>query len=207
MMKKKILLILTAWVFASAASAQIFVGGTFELNVNSGKVKNESVTRDLTSVTTYKFAPKGGFFLNDEMAVGASIIHDVTRIKTPANGNNSYETVETENTLSIAPFFRYYALDFGPVSVFGEAYMSLGFGGNKTKNGSVTTDDESVFVFGAGVLPGVSYKLTENIDIEAFLGGLKFSRQTTEENDIESINSNFNLSLSSDFGVGFIYKF
>jgi hypothetical protein len=57
------------------------------------------------------------------------------------------------------------------------------------------------------VLPGASYKLTENIEIEAFLGGLKLTRESSEENDVKTINSNFNFSLSSDFGLGFIYKF
>jgi outer membrane protein len=117
--------------------------------VNSVQSKNGSVTRDVSKETNFTLAPKAGFFLNDEMAVGAGIAFETTRTTTPVNGNNGYETVKTKNLISFEPFFRYYALEFGPVSIFGEAYVSLGFGGNNTKMGSVTSNDESIFAFGA----------------------------------------------------------
>ena len=96
----------------------------------------------------------------------------------------------------------------GQLSLLGQGYLSFSYTKEKVKSGNTTNDGDKTTSIGLGVLPGVSYKLTDKISIEAFIGGLSFNTSTVKKpNDDKETDNSLSLSLSSNLNIGFIYKF
>lgn len=207
-MKKIILICFIAISVLFSSNAQLFVGGSLNFNVQSGSTESNGISVDDNTYTNFGIKPKVGFFINDDLAIGSSIGFSYRSTTVPQNGNNS-EVVNSSSIFEIAPFVRYYVMETGSLSVFGEAELGLGFGGSKTKSGGTTVDGPSIFEIGVSLIPGVSYKITDNIDIEAYLGGIAFSNSSSnnDDTDVKTSSTNFGINLSSNIGLGFVYRF
>lgn len=87
---KKILVIAIAALVSYAASAQFYVGGSLNANINDNSY--------------FSIVPEAGYVISDELAVGASI--DFTSSKA------AYSCIE------FAPYVRWTFADFAPVQLF-----------------------------------------------------------------------------------------
>jgi hypothetical protein len=106
---------------------------------------------------------------------------------------------------------------------------SIGIAGTKTRDAgyySTETGGHPVLTFGVGVLPVLSYSISNRLSIEAICDFLSFGFQTTSVKDKEDsslkattynvgfgVNSNainlssYNITMSNTLKVGIIYKF
>jgi len=125
-------------------------------------------------------APDIGYFVNDDIAIGA-------RVPLSLNKAEDYRNIG----YGLVPFFRYYVQEMDDMLVFITA--NIGFQGNSTKVGNNSNSATSI-LGGAGM--GVAYMLTKNIGIEGIFG-YSFTKQ--KDVDLQS-------RLGIDAGFQIYYK-
>lgn len=213
---KKIALIATAMMaFATMANAQLYVGGSLGINNNNSKEIDNGKTELNPSSTSIGISPEVGFFLSDNFAVGAYINTNFT-----FNNNRDTATVVKTNTTSwgITPYARWYAIQSDKFGVFLEGQLFFMHQGGKTKAGGVTADAPKTNSFGLQIVPGLSYNLTDNLQLQMRLDvlGANFTHTTTTSPDgkHKDISNDCGLNFNSrnalrlaTVQVGFIYKF
>jgi hypothetical protein len=208
-MKKTIFSLVAALFMAGSMSAQIFVGGSIGFGTNSSSTSVGGTSNDGPSSYNFGLSPYGGFYLNDDLAVGSYIGFNVSG----GSNNQSPETTWSRSTFNITPFVRYRLLDISNLNIFGQGQLGLGFGGSSNSSGGVTVDGPSVFDFSMAVRPGISYDFSESVAIEAFIGGISFLNrtETTAANnnnpEVKDSSTSFDFDLTSHLSIGFVYKF
>jgi outer membrane protein len=214
-MKKILFSLCLALSIVSSVSAQFFIGGSLGLTTQSGKTTRGSTSTDDDSYARFNFSPKAGFYLNDRFAIGLSLNYSTYSRTTPKEGTTP-EEVYSESEIGFAPFVRYHFVEMGALSLFGEGSLALSFGSSSDKNGTVTTDGPKTTTFGINIGPGVSYKLSDHVAVEAMIGNISFINTsskrdiptgtgTTEE--MKNSQNYFDFGISSGLSLGFIYKF
>ena len=196
---KKLSLLITGLFLLSVnfMNAQLFVGGSISLNSSGGKTEVGSVSSDKTKTTTFTFNPKAGYFLNDKFAAGASLMFYTRTIKAPGTPG----TTTKQNTFGIAPFVRYYAVQFNKFSIYGEGSMGVYFGSQKSETGGTTTDGPKSTTFMIAITPALSYELTDKISLEANINLLNISYSVDTEKD-ELGNGTKTKDVTSNFSFG-----
>jgi len=215
-MKKTIFTIAASMLtFGTMLSAQVFVGGAFNLSTSSNKETMGSVSVDGDKSFEFYFNPKAGYFISDDFAIGLGLGFGTSKTTSPKEITYSgEEEIDKENYWAIAPFARYYFARTGELSFFGEA--TLGFGGGKSEYsvGNITQDGPKVSMIGFSIAPAISYNLSEKFAIEASFGSLGYSsssytseqtgREETYKLKVSGID--FSLDLTSLY-FGAIFKF
>lgn len=186
----KILLLLLITFLASEAGAQITkgsfsLGTNFSFDASNITEKNSNGNKNVLP-STYNLIvnPKLGYFVMDNLSLGVDINFIYSRDTT----SNSSETSSRTHFL-MGPFGRYYFLLNDNLYLFLEASVGLGIR---------ATPELSKTLLGAGIGPGLSFLLTENVALETMA---KYNYyQTTGTDQTETIN---NLNMS----IGMIYYF
>jgi hypothetical protein len=188
---KKVLFIASMALLSFNGFSQYSKGSMFA----SGMVGISSSSQGDDKNSSFEFSPSFGYFLTDNIAVGASV----------GIGSNTAEvgSVKTtdESTFSFGGFARYYTTPANNFSFFanlGVAYASA-------------TDNIAPKVkttgFGLSVAPGVSYFLSKHIAMETSIGILNYS---TAKSDVEGSKAKNDLNIGlglSNVNFGFVYKF
>jgi opacity protein-like surface antigen len=175
---KKILMTLAAAFVAVSMSAQVYVGGTANLNTHGSDSK------------TYSIAPEIGYQLDNQLGVGIKLGYGYTKnAPTPST-----------TTLSVNPYLRYNFVEVGKVKVFVDG--GIYFATSKQKEADANN------MFGINVIPGISYNLTNKISIAAhanpiFSWDVIAPAHSTCTNNIELLND-FGVDT---FRFGFYYNF
>ncbi|MBR1550434.1 MAG: outer membrane beta-barrel protein [Bacteroidales bacterium] len=219
---KKILLTLALAAFAMTANAQWVLGGTIAAS------HTNTHNTDYVGGTTnnhFEIAPKIGYWLNDNMQIGAQIgwAYDYTRNyagDVDHYGSTSNTGVSNQPTIMIAPYFRYNVASWKNFTVFAEAQLALGLhleSSNYTNVPTeITTDNGDNYTsFGLAVIPGLNYAFTDHISMDIYVNLLGcFAMFETAENwgshayglglnmDAQSLNAHLN-----NFAIGFNYSF
>lgn len=144
-MKKLVLVIALALAASFGAKAQFYVGGGIHFGTDQAINENGEDTVGLIIM------PEFGYFLNDKMAIGASI------------GYNNMEF--GANVFTIAPYFRYFLLEMGPVNLFldGQLEVDIYSAGGETQT-----------AFGVGVAPGISIPVSDHLSFVGHLGHIGY---------------------------------
>src|SRR5690554_452060 len=131
----------------------IFVEG----NIGFGSTNDKNTE---TKTSNFNFAPKAGYFISDDLAVGLDLGFGSN--KTEVAGT---ETVKT-STVGFGAFARYYFLELG------ERFKTYGeFGiGYATTNDKIA--EAKVNALGAGATLGINYFVTENFAINFALADI-----------------------------------
>jgi len=149
--------------------------GTDLLNVGmtTEKIKYGG-TDGSSSYSTFGFnlLPRGGYFVIDNLAVGADLLVGFSSEK-----SKSSDYKYSETTLAIGPFGRYY-FPMDKINPFVEANVGFGTWKQKYSNGTTTDNKEGLLLFGIGA--GAGKSLGENVMIEALVG---YSSQTWKDED------------------------
>ena len=225
-MKKVILAVVVMVATVSMSSAQVFVGGGLGLDYIGGKTSSGGTSYDLGTGFAFSFTPKVGFFLNEDFAFGFELGILSATLKEPSYGSDSQEKYGLTGW-NAGTFARYRLAGVDRFSLLLEG--SLGVGGLKTKYtyGSTTTEGDPTFIFNIGVLPVLSYSITERLSVEASCNFLRlgFQSYTTKDADDSSEKTTLNtfglgvnsstigiddygdISLSNYLNVGIIFKF
>lgn len=177
------------------AEGDLFVEGTLGLSSTNDKNADAKTSQ-------FNFSPKGGYFLSDDLAIGAQF-----------NFGSGKETVsnlitnEYSNT-GVAVFGRYYFLDLGKRF---KTFTELGMGFNTQNNKSA---DYKVNTFGIGLDLGLNYFVKENIALTFSLDNLLGYATSKTDIDGDKGANEFNLGLgevNNPFGgtanFGVLFKF
>lgn len=168
------------------AKGDMMISGAFSFGATStGDAKSNS----------FEIAPKFGFFVSDNIAVGAKIGFGSMKAENAAG-------VETNDmqTLTLGAFGRYYMTPASKFSIFAELGLDYGMNDDKLADWKTST-------VSAMVGPGLSYFVSDAFALEASWGMLGFS---TNDNggDGADATTNFGLGLDTrDLAIGFVYKF
>ena len=164
---KKLIVVLALAFIGFSANAQFYVGGAIHFGTDQAVNENGDATVGLN------IAPEFGYFLNDNMAIGASI-----GFTNMGFGGNMF---------TIAPYFRYFLLEMGPVNLFldGQLEVLILSGGGETQTG-----------FGVGVAPGISIPVSDNLSFVGHLGHIGYYRGSFE---IDASPANIAMGLYYSF--------
>lgn len=201
MYRKVLVVIAVAVLTAGYAQAQVFVGGGLGVDFTGGKVKNGGTSVDLPSGFAFSFTPKVGYYVSDDFAIGLEVGLLTGTIKVPAY-SYSEEWKFNLTQWGVGAFARYQLAGVDKFSLLLEG--SIGVQGAKTKetSGSTTEEGPSIFAFGIGVLPVLSYSVTDRLSIEASCDFLRlgFQSATTKRSgnsDYKSTTNTFGLGVNS----------
>jgi len=167
----------------------IFASGSFGYSSQStGDIKSSS----------FEFTPRIGFFVSDNIAVGARLGYTTAKQEAP------FTTEVKTNTFNAGAFGRYYFTPSNKFSVFGE--FGVEYASSKRDPGIINNEDK-VTGFGVNVGPGVSYFLSDHFALEAFWGAIGYASAKPDFDGAESTNAfTFGVDLS-DINLGLVYKF
>jgi len=135
------------------------VGGSFSATFNAEKTKTGSTTTTTGHTNSVSMIPQAGYFLMDNLALGAGV--DMYSSKTKS-ADGTYTS--TSNSASLAPFARYYYQKF-----YGQASFLIGSGKDKTISGG-TTSTSTYGLTGWSVAVGYAYLLNQHVAVEPQFG-------------------------------------
>ena len=171
------------------AKGDVFISGAFSIDSDkTGDAKE----------TMFEIAPKAGFFVTENIAIGAKVGYKSEKAENAAG----VETMD-ESTLSLGAFGRYYITPANQFSVFGQ----LGFDYSSVEDNLAVADSKTNEI-GLGLGLGLSYFVSNNFAIEATWGGLNYT--TNDNGGADGVDSTDSINLSVDMrsiGFGLLYKF
>jgi len=190
---------------AQPAAGGLFVGGSFNFSTIGEKAEAAGTTTEISTEMNFGIAPKVGFFISDNLAIGAGVGYSIWRWDDLPDNE-----IVRASLFEITPFARYY-LGGEKFGLFGEGIISLGFGGSSVTDGNITTEGNPVNYLTIGAIPGVYYFISENFALEAQFGflGLERTVETSGQGaaEIRSIESGFSFELNpSTISFGLIYR-
>jgi len=210
-----------AGLFASAQG--LFVGGSLGFATQGGKdvykLNGVETTIDAPKIFVFDVNPEIGFMFSDNMGAGVEFGFGFGRGKIENDGVTT--TVKTTNW-KIAPYFRYVFAEPGDFRFYADAKVSLS--GDKPKTTveeagiSTTFDGDKTLQFGAGIVPGMQFYVSDNFLIDAKLNifslGYSMTKVTSKDVDTDGdeyvVKTNgfgFGINDPTDLSIGFIYTF
>lgn len=168
---KKILLTLIAALAFTASYAQftkgrMLAGGNVSLSTSSNKVDQGGSLTPTSKSTSFQLSPNVGYFVIDNLAIGAGLGLGLSTIKTENSTINSKTNI---SSLEFEPFVRYYLKQ----GVFVEGQFGLGTTKYKYENSTFPSSTVNTTSWSIGA--GYPYFLNDNVAIEPFLGYRRIS--------------------------------
>ena len=152
-----------------------FIGGSVQFE------REEDSNKDKTTST--KIIPQVGYFIKNDIAIGLGAGYERSEIEAIDSDFKKY---------TLDPFARKYWIPTSRLGIFAQADASLGWG---------EESDNTTFVWGINVRPGVTYFLSEKIAFDTTLGRIGYN-----DNGDDARDHGFGLSLD-DVALGFKYFF
>jgi hypothetical protein len=134
-------------------------------------------------------APELGYFVADNMAIGASVGFTLTN---PDGDNNNI------TSLGIAPYFRYFLVQKGNFGLYLQA------GGQYDINFYQADGVDNLNHFNVGVLPGISYAFSDKFSAAASFGWLGYDYWKQGDSDGGTVGLKVN---GSSLNFGLYYNF
>ena len=153
----------------------IMVGGSFGADFDTEKTKTGNTTTVTGHTTSIDIAPSAGYFVIDNVAVGAAIDMYASKYK-----SKDGLSTNSSNSVSFAPFARYYYQKF-----YGQGSFQLGT--EKTKyvfDGNTTNTTSNISGWSLAV--GYAYLLNQNVALEPQIGFQSNGYKTGNDKDITS---------------------
>ncbi len=198
-MKRTILVLVSIFMLSLlTGKAQLFVGGNLSFSSQGGSYEAGSTSTDKTKTHSFGFYPKVGYFLNDQFAVGAQLGIALSSSKTPGTP----EVITSSSTKGLTPFIRYYVLQMDKFSIFGQGYLGLSLGSQKTKTGTTTVNGPKTTTFSLGIFPGMAYDVGDHFSLEANINLLNFGYSLRTQKDTNVSPNTKDVTSSFSFGAG-----
>jgi hypothetical protein len=165
---KRIFIVLVLAMISSGAFAQFnkgryLVGGGLSFQTYANKTKAGSTTNTGAHSTDFTLSPDAGYFVIDNLAVGASL--NLGAGSTKGTGTNPSKTSST--SIGLSPFVRYYLSQ----GIFFQG--QIGFGSEKSKDtpgGSTTTTTTKYNTSNWSLGAGYAYFLNDFVAVEPMIG-------------------------------------
>ena len=217
--------VLIAVVFTS--NAQVFVGGGLSVDYMSGKSKYGSTTNDSGSGFIFNFTPKVGYYMSDKFGFGLQVGFLNGTLKEPSYGSSSQDDKYTLTGWSVEPFVLYKLVEVDKITFLLAGSAGISEAKTKETYGSTTWEGDPTTILSAGVLPILSYSLTDRLGIDVTCNFLRlgFDSYTTKSADNKDNKDTVNtfgfgvnspnikvdgygdVSFSDYLNVAIIYKF
>lgn len=213
---KKVLFTIAMIAFAMTANAQLILGGQIGLNHNGNHDDNYSLGSNAN--TNITILPKIGYQLNDNMQIGIKLGVDYTYGRVYAAGEDNYAS-NWQNTLYLAPYFRYNLMEWRSFTLFCEAQLAFGLHMESHNYNTLTdntTDNADDFTtIGLSIVPGLNYALSDkcSLDLYVNLARLACNWTLTDAFDTHSYDLGVNMDAQTlnahlgNFAIGFNYHF
>jgi len=229
-MCKKVSILFVAFAATMlSGNAQVFVGGNLGGGYSGGKTETTgSAAVDLPSTSTFRVNPFVGYQLTEAFSLGVKIGIDTEIQKRQVSATTGTGNVEqTTSTLEwdFGFFGRYSVWRHNRFSALLEATSGVGGGTRGKVTGPTPSDGSSILKFTFGVVPGLSYNLSDRWSVETWLNLMKFSLNsttTTTKNanvdpptERKRTDNSFNLGVNdpwspwntfTTFRIGFVFK-
>ena len=222
-MKKTVLTFAVLMAAVFTVNAQGFIGGGLGVDYMGGKSKYGSTTNDLGTGLAFSFTPKVGYFPSDKFGFGLQVGILSATYKPPKPSSSSPDNKTTLTGWGIEPFVLYKLIEADRLTFLLSGSAGISGAKGKTTYGSSTTDGDPTTIFSVGVLPVLSYSLTDKLGIDVACNFLRFGFDSTTEKSASNkdnkdtintlgfgVNSpaySLNGFLSDYINVSIIYKF
>ncbi len=198
-------------LYAQTESGNFLIGSSLGFSTSSSTVKvtsgESTTTGQGTEAQQFNIAPKVGYFIQENLAVGIGIDYTLNRVKEPENvlDENTDFNISYDSDLLFGPFGRAY-LPIGDDKAF-FLETSIGFGSSRNEidiegDNQVTTNNVLALGFG----PGFTIFSGDNFGIEALVK-YNWARSNSSINFQGINNETTNKTNALDFSVGFQYYF
>ena len=193
---KKITILLFAIFATFGAYAQynqgrMLVGGSLGFSTQTEKTKFDGTTRTDGKWTSFSLEPQFGYFVIDNLAVGATLDLGLSKWKDEGDSDDDVSSTSIEFT----PTVRYYL----PQNIFFQG--QVGFGAAKYKYGSGNVDEEKYNTFSFALGAGYAYFLNDNVAIEPMIGYGSY-HEKNKDNDVKNINNGLLLRVGLQVYLG-----
>lgn len=177
-----IILVGITGAFAQFEKGRMLIGGSLGFSSTSEDWEQGSNSITAGKTTTISFAPQFGYFVMDNLAVGAAIDFTNSKFK-PDNDAKDFLSEYTETSTQFQPFVRYYL----PAKIFFQG--NVGFGSTKTEDTfDGDTDKYEAKLFSWGLGAGYAIMLSDNVAIEPLLG-YSSVKETDDSSDPEFVTT------------------
>ena len=200
--------------FGQTDQGTMYLGGSFMVSSAAIKYKSKSTTVDGPKTFSFGIDPKVGFFMADNLMIGAGVGFNMATTK--QEGVDPGDPDETKLTVSefhIMPLARYYIKPLDHSAFFIQAGIPVAFGTEKdevTDGGTTVSEEAKITAFGVHINPGLVYWATEAVCLEVTVGELSYMSETAKtgsgDDEMKTIHSGFDLNFNPGFftfGVGF----
>jgi outer membrane protein len=154
------IMMLTAFgAFAQFNKGRMLVGGSLEFQTTTNKYKYSGNTTTNAKQTVFSMQPQFGYFIIDNLAIGAGLNVSLSKYKAD---NSDYESTGT--VFVFEPMVRYYL----PQGIFFQGQFGIGTGKYKDNGNGIDEDKFTRTSFALGA--GYAIFLNDNIAIEPIIG-------------------------------------
>ncbi len=186
-----VFLLATSSVFAQFNQGRILAGGNMSFSTSTDKSKVNSTTTTNGRSTSFSLSPNAGYFVIDNLAVGAALEIGASNYKPDGNGTES-----NQSTFAIAPMVRYY---LSP-GIFFQGQYAVGAGKNKYSLGN-TNVEEKFGISAVSLGAGYAHFLNDHVAIEPFIG-YRSSSLKDKDDDSKNIDSGLFLNVGLQVYLG-----
>jgi outer membrane protein len=169
---------------------RMLVGGSAEFRTIADKNKSGGTTTTNGNRTSMSVSPSFGYFVIDQLAVGASVDMAVSKW----NAKTSNDVDNNTTSIQFQPFVRYYL----PAGVFFQGKFGLGTA--KTTYDE-TYDDSKYNTSSLALSAGYAIFLSDNVALEPELG-YRTSKFKNTDSDTKNINSGIFLRIGFQIYLG-----
>jgi outer membrane protein len=177
--------------YAQYNQGRMLVGGSLGFSAETEKTKFNGNTQTDGKWTSFSLAPQFGYFIIDNLAVGASLDLGLSKWKDEADSDDDYSVTSIE----FIPTVRYYL----PQNIFFQG--QVGFGTSKYKYGSGTVDEEKYSTISFALAAGYAFFLNDNVAIEPMIG-YGSSSEKDKDTDVKYIDNGLFLRVGIQVYLG-----
>jgi outer membrane protein W len=181
----------TFGAYAQYNQGRMLVGGSLGFSTETEKTKFDGNTQTDGKWTNFSLEPQFGYFIIDNLAVGASLDLGLSKWKDDADSDDD----KTYTSIEIQPTVRYYL----PQNIFFQG--QVGFGTAKSKFGSGNVDEYKYNTLSWALAAGYAYFLNDNVAIEPMVG-YGSVREKDKDSDVKYIDNGIFLRVGLQVYLG-----
>lgn len=194
-MKKFTILVIamcaTLGAYAQYNQGRMLVGGSLGFSAQTQKTKFDGNSQTDGKWTSFSLEPQFGYFVIDNLAVGASLDLGLSKWNDQDDSDNDYSSTSIEFT----PTVRYYL----PQNIFFQG--QVGFGTSKDKYGSGNVDEDKYSNLSWALAVGYAYFLNDNVAVEPMVG-YGSTAQKNKDTDVKYVDNGLFLRVGLQVYLG-----
>lgn len=210
---KKILLVLILVTTSVVCKAQLFIGGGISGYYLGSSIENSyGVVDNYTPKYGIVLTPTIGYMLPQGIGGGISLSYSYGSMEGFDDLKGEEYNAVYSSGYDIAPFFRFVYGKFDKITLYADAKLPIGMSKEKAKRAGEFKDYGETFFCGVRLIPGLTYKFTDNILFTTEIGLLSlnyiFTKNTYKNSSTKRTNDfTFGANKRTVASFGFVYLF